>query len=227
MVKYKEIREKVYQVGGSNLSDPRDAAVFLIDVGNGSSVLIDSGAGGSFVQLCENIRYIGIELKNLKALILTHCHIDHIGSASMFVDHFGCDVIAHNLDAEAIEGKDDSKTAAEWYGVEYKPVKIDTVLTKPLETLKISNVELNCLHTPGHTPGSISVYCDIAGKRILFGQDIHGPFDASFGSDIEQWKHSMQKLIDLKADILCEGHFGIFQPAKKVKKYIEGYLRQY
>ena len=37
----------------------------------------------------------------------------------------------------------------------------------------------------------------------------------------------MQKLIELEADILCEGHFGIYSPASAVKKYIEGYLRQY
>ena len=34
----------------------------------------------------------------------------------------------------------------------------------------------------------------------------------------------MQKLLDLKADILCEGHFGVFQPADKVYNYIKGYM---
>ncbi|MPN63429.1 hypothetical protein SDC9_211188 [bioreactor metagenome] len=37
----------------------------------------------------------------------------------------------------------------------------------------------------------------------------------------------MQKLLDLKADILCEGHFGIYQPAAAVRKYIEGYMQRY
>jgi|GEM_PF-6910123 hypothetical protein len=35
-----------------------------------------------------------------------------------------------------------------------------------------------------------------------------------------------QKLIDLKSDMLCEGHFGIYQPASEVKDYIESYLSQ-
>jgi hypothetical protein len=34
----------------------------------------------------------------------------------------------------------------------------------------------------------------------------------------------LQKLIGLEADILCEGHFGIYQPAKEARRYIEGYL---
>jgi hypothetical protein len=61
------------------------------------------------------------------------------------------------------------------------------------------------------------------GKRVLFGQDVHGPYILK-GSDPLQAKLSLQKLIDLEADILCEGHFGIYQPATEVKRYIEGYL---
>jgi len=68
---------------------------------------------------------------------------------------------------------------------------------------------------------------EFAGKRVLFGQDIHGPFNQAFGSDIEAWKMSMQMLLSLDADILCEGHFGIYQPKNKVRDYIERYLEEY
>ena len=95
------------------------------------------------------------------------------------------------------------------------------------EVLRFGEAELHCLHTPGHTPGSIVVYIDRGGKRILFGQDIHGPFLEIFRSDIGKWKESMKKLIALEADILCEGHFGIYQPREKVRRYIEGYLKNY
>jgi glyoxylase-like metal-dependent hydrolase (beta-lactamase superfamily II) len=62
---------------------------------------------------------------------------------------------------------------------------------------------------------------------VLFGQDIHGPFNKAFGSDIDLWKESMHKLLALEADILCEGHFGIYQPKEKVRDYIERYLEEY
>ncbi len=54
-------------------------------------------------------------------------------------------------------------------------------------------------------PGSLSLYRDRGEKRILFGQDIHGPFLPIPGSDIETWRRSMIKLVELEADILCEG----------------------
>ena len=57
---------------------------------------------------------------------------------------------------------------------------------------------------PRTYPGSIAVYVDIGGQRVLFGQDIHGPFMKEWGSDLAQWKQSM-KLLALNADILCEG----------------------
>jgi glyoxylase-like metal-dependent hydrolase (beta-lactamase superfamily II) len=81
--------------------------------------------------------------------------------------------------------------------------------------------------TPGHTPGSISVLVESEGKKVLFGQDLHGPFNEGFLSDLQDYQVSMQKLLDLEADILCEGHFGIFQPGSQVKKYIEKYKSQY
>ena len=80
------------------------------------------------------------------------------------------------------------------------------------------------IHIPGHTPGSVAACTDIDSKRILFGQDIHGPYMPQWGADPKQAAASLKKLIALKADILCEGHFGICQPAIEVKRYIQYYL---
>jgi glyoxylase-like metal-dependent hydrolase (beta-lactamase superfamily II) len=135
--------------------------------------------------------------------------------------------VIHDLDADAVEEGDPVRTAANWYETSFPPTKMDRRLKGDHEILRFAGQELHCLHAPGHTPGSISVYLDRGGKRILFGQDIHGPFMSNFGSNIEHWKQSMNKLLALQADILCEGHFGIFQPREKVEQYIQGYLRQY
>jgi glyoxylase-like metal-dependent hydrolase (beta-lactamase superfamily II) len=112
------------------------------------------------------------------------------------------------------------------YGVDYKQVLVDTLLKGEAEKLTIGDLEFNFLHTPGHTPGSISVYIDTKDGRVLFGQDIHGPFSPAWGSDLKKWRVSMQKLIALKADVLCEGHAGIYR-GEKVRKYIESYLKRY
>jgi glyoxylase-like metal-dependent hydrolase (beta-lactamase superfamily II) len=220
------IAEGVYLIGGPNISRSDDATVFIIDF-DGELVMIDAGAGGSSRMLQKNMESQGLDPKAISQLILTHCHIDHIGSAPWFRNQFGCRIIMHDLDADAVEQGDPVMTAANWYETTFPPTPVDRRLTGHHEILRFGEQELHCLHTPGHTPGSIAVYLDRAGKRILFGQDIHGPFMSSFRSSIEDWKKSMERLIALQADILCEGHFGIFQPRSKVEQYIRGYMRQY
>ncbi|HVO65377.1 MAG TPA: MBL fold metallo-hydrolase [Syntrophales bacterium] len=226
MGKARIIIEGIYIVGGPDVSRSDDAASFIINFG-GELVMIDAGAGGSSRILQKNIEDAGLDPGKISTLILTHNHIDHIGSAPYFRTHFGCKIVMHELDADAVEEGDSMRTAASCYGTTFSPMTVDRKLKGGEEILRFGGEELHCLHTPGHTPGSISIYLDRAGKRILFGQDIHGPFLDIFMSDINHWKKSMEKLIALEADILCEGHFGIFQTKEDVKRYIERYLKNY
>ncbi len=220
------ILDGVYLIGGPNVTLSDDAAVYIVDFKE-DLVMIDAGAGRSTRHLVKNIEKCGFKPEKVSHLILTHCHIDHIGSAPDFRAQFGCKLVAHDLDADAIETGDPVLTAANWYETEFPPTLVDVRLKGEHEILRFGEEELHCLHTPGHTPGSISVYLDRGGKRVLFGQDIHGPFMPSFRSDVEMWKKSMQKLLALNADILCEGHFGIFKSKEKVKEYITSYMRGY
>jgi glyoxylase-like metal-dependent hydrolase (beta-lactamase superfamily II) len=227
MGNFREIYDNIYQIGGSNISHPADCSIYLVKIATAEFVMIDCGAGESVDGLVNNIRTIGLDPNGLKALILTHCHIDHIGAAHAFKNQFDCEIIAHQLDSEAIEGRDLTSTAADWYDIKYQPVKIDRMIMGERMTIRLGQVKFECIHTPGHTPGSISVFCDLNGTKVLFGQDIHGPFDPSFGSNIDHWKISMNKLLDMNPDILCEGHYGVFQPKVEVRRYIEGYISKY
>ena len=225
-MKTEEIVKGVYLIGGPNVTRPEDAAVYLVDFGD-ELVMIDSGAGNSSSQLDRNIEMLGLKPSKLTQIILTHCHIDHIGSATYFREKYKSEIVIHELDARALETGDSMKTAANWYGTTFPPTRLDRKLKGAHEILKFGKEDLHCLHTPGHTPGSISVYLDRAGQRILFGQDIHGPFNRAFDSDIAAWRKSMNVLLLLEADILCEGHFGIYRPKNKVRDYIERYLEEY
>ncbi|MBN1945233.1 MAG: MBL fold metallo-hydrolase, partial [Bradymonadales bacterium] len=73
-----KIARGIYMVGGSELSAPEDAGVFVIQAHN-ELILIDSGAGESLAEIEENIRTIGLDPARISTLVLTHCHVDHIG----------------------------------------------------------------------------------------------------------------------------------------------------
>lgn len=213
----KEIIENIYHVGDSGCS------VFLVDTQSDDGlVLIDCGMS---LSLIKNISKIGRNPMDIKHCIITHFHIDHIGACSD-LKKFNKNVrfYAHELDATAIEEEGhDHKTAALWYGVSYTPVKLEKRFKGDIEILKFGQYEFQCIHTPGHTPGSIVVLIEINSTKILFGQDLHGPIIPGV-SNVKDYQNSLQKIFNLKADILCEGHFGIFQPAEKVERYIRGYM---
>ncbi len=221
----KTVCDRVYAVGGQGLSSPEDCCVYLVDAGS-ELVLIDAGLGFGLDRIERNIRSAGFEPAQIWHVVATHCHIDHIGGLAGLVDKYGSRIIAHELDRAGIEGEKSELTAASMYGVDYRPVKVDMLLKGDLDRLKLGDLEFNFIHTPGHTPGSISVYIDTTDGRVLFGQDIHGPFSPSWGSDLGQWRRSMEKLLALKADVLCEGHAGIYR-GDKIRKYIEAYLKRY
>lgn len=62
------------------------------------------------------------------------------------------------------------------------------------------------------------------GLKVLFGQDVHGPLHPELRSNLGDYRNSFQFLISLEADILCEGHFGIFRGKDEVRRFISLYL---
>ena len=224
-MKASEIVRDIFIVGGPDITDGRDACIYLINLGE--LVLIDTGAGWSVDKIISNVRSFGLNCKNLSKILLTHCHIDHIGGVPEIKRRFGSKIYIHKLDAPPLENGDPVLTAAKWYQTSFPPTPVDVKFNLPEEILTIGQQKIICLHTPGHTPGSICIYLDRPGKRILFAQDLHGPILPEFGSNLDDWDRSTKKLLDLEADILCEGHFGIYKTRKEVRDYILSYREQY
>jgi glyoxylase-like metal-dependent hydrolase (beta-lactamase superfamily II) len=221
-----KVTSGVYLVGSSDLTDEKDCSVYLVDAGE--LVLIDSGSGVNTPRIERNIEFLGLDPARLSTLILTHCHIDHVGGAAYFRERFGVRIVMHTLDTRALEQGDQVRTGASWYGLHLASLPVDVKLAEPVEVLSLlDGTRLVCLHTPGHTPGSLAVYLDRGEERVLFGQDIHGPFLPQFGADLSAWRRSMELLLDLEADVLCEGHFGVYRTKERVREYIEDYMEQY
>ncbi len=206
------------------MTDASDCLVYLVK--GTPSVLVDAGAGASAPEILSLVVLAGCRPEELGILFLTHCHVDHIGGAAFFRDHCpALKIVAHDGDAAAIRTGDPVKTAANWYGVRLPELELDEIFQGTKKEIVADPAPLTFLHTPGHTPGSCVAYTDRNGLRVLFGQDIHGPFLPEFGSDLSQWKASMERLLDLEADILCEGHYGIVEGKAEVRRFIEHHLR--
>jgi glyoxylase-like metal-dependent hydrolase (beta-lactamase superfamily II) len=218
-----KIMENLWQVGGAEYSSVEDAAIYLICFGE-KAALIDAGCGGAHDTLVSNISDVLPSSVEIEFLFLTHCHYDHTGGAEAVRDQFGCRIVAHKLDAAFLENGDSTVTAATWYGARMKPLKIDHKIQNREETFQIGDGQLVAHHCPGHSPGSVVYLAELDSNLVLFGQDVHGPLDASFLSNRQDYKRSLIFLVGLNADILCEGHFGVYQGKIEVRQFIQTYL---
>ena len=217
------ITDEIFQVGGSALTAPEDAAVYLVAVGD-HAALIDAGCGRQPDRLLANVAAAGVAVDRIETLLLPHCHFDHTGGSADLRERLGCRVAAHELDAPFIEQGDDQVTAATWYGARLRPCPVDRRLTGAADTVDLGGRSIEVLHIPGHSPGSVAYVMDSAGQTVAFAQDVHGPLHPSLLSDRDDYLESLQRLIDLDADILCEGHYGIFRGRADITGFIRSFM---
>ena len=218
-----KITDEIFQVGGGEFTSPEDAAIYLINF-KGHAALVDAGCGRSWDRLSKNIRTCGVKPEEIEYLLITHCHYDHTGGAKEVKDMTGCKAVAHELDAQFLEAGDDRVTAATWYGASLKPFLIEKKLSLPREYIQLGDSQIEAIHTPGHSPGSVVYVAESQGLKVLFGQDVHGPLDASFLSNREDYLESLKLLLSIEADILCEGHYGIYKGKTEVENFIRSFI---
>ena len=116
----------------------------------GESVLVDPG--GTSNKLEESIKNT-----QLKAILLTHGHFDHIGGLNEILEFSEAPVLIHKLDAPMLT--DPLQNASYMMGTEYRTVEASKLLDHG-DTVTCGESILNVLHTPGHTRGSVSFAVD-------------------------------------------------------------------
>ena len=220
-----KITEEIFQVGGGEWTSPEDGAIYLINFG-GRIALVDAGCGRSGKGLVKNIRACGVDPEHIEYLLITHCHYDHTGGVKHIKDMAQCQTVAHELDARFLEEGDNYVTAAVWYGSKLESFVIDRKLTLPREQIDLGDRIIEAIHTPGHSPGSVVYLTESAGLKVLFGQDVHGPLDPSLLSNREDYLRSLNLLISLEADILCEGHYGVYRGKNEIENFIRSFMTQ-
>jgi glyoxylase-like metal-dependent hydrolase (beta-lactamase superfamily II) len=218
-----EITREIFEVGGGHLTSPEDAAIYLIKFGE-ESALVDAGCGGAMDRLFANIKKCGTDPQRIKYLLITHCHYDHTGGAAELKRCIGLDIVAHELDAPFLEAGDNRVTAANWYGAKLEPFRVDRKLAGSGDDILLGGRKIEVLHAPGHSPGSVVYLAESDGLKVMFAQDVHGPIEPSFLSNRKDYDKSLRMLLEIGADILCEGHYGVYRGKAEVARFIRQFI---
>ncbi|MDW8785149.1 MBL fold metallo-hydrolase [Bacillus cereus] len=184
------------------------------------AVLIDTGFPGQIEDIQVEMEKVGVSFDKLKVVILTHQDIDHIGSLPELLQRCRSNikVYAHELDKPYIEGdlpllKDGN--------VENRPKgKVSDTMIDGQELPYCGGILI--LHTPGHTPGHISLYLKqskilVAGDSMYSVNGMLGGIHAPTTINIKEAQQSLKKYLNLDIESVVCYHGGLSKGNIKIQ----------
>jgi len=204
--------------------------VFLLR-GKEGNVLVDTGPPGKADLILARLAEHGVAPRDVHLILITHGHTDHFGSAAVLRQRTGAPVAVHALDVEAIRrGTNPAETLKPTYWMVALMMRIPGVFGEghapPFEPdivfekgwrLEECRGAGEVIPTPGHTPGSVSVYLE-SGEAIVGDLVMSGFLQLSrragrplFIWDVKHWRASLRRLVDLSPHIIHATHGGPFQ----------------
>ena len=199
--------------------------------GPGGAAIVDPGPTSTLPALRGALADAGLGVSDVRALLLTHIHLDHAGAAGTLVhEHPSLRVYVHEKGAPHLV--DPSKLLASatrlygdqmdrlWGEVRAVPEQSITVLRGGERVLE-GGRDLEVAYTPGHASHHVSYFCgdsgiafvgDTAGVRVLPG-GVNVPPTPPPDVDLEAWRGSLEKIAAWSPETLFVTHFGPHQPA--------------
>jgi glyoxylase-like metal-dependent hydrolase (beta-lactamase superfamily II) len=195
---------QLYIVSNKLLTHAWDANAYLI-MGD-EPTLIDCGSSAGYAALKRNLAQLGVQPRDIRRVIATHGHWDHVGGMAQLRAESDAELWLHAHDRQAVEAGDRDRTAAFLYDQPFTPVHVDRVLGDG-EVLAVGPYRFHVYHTPGHSPGSACFLAEIDGMKLLIaGDTLWGGFHPRVCSDLDAWTRSLDRLLALDVDALTIGH---------------------
>lgn len=209
----------LYVISGPKLTHAWDASAYLI--AGSEPTLIDCGGCLGYAALKRALRRFGYQPGDIRRVIGTHGHWDHLSGMAQLRAESDAELWLEDGDRGAVESGDHDRTSAFLYGKPFPPVQVDRSLNHG-EVISAGAYRLKVIHTPGHSPGSVSLLTEHNDLRILIaGDTLWGGYHPRIGSDLDAWAASLDRLLTHKFDVLTVGHCPptlIFDAKAKVRE---------
>ena len=186
----------------------------IIDEESSEYALIDPSPSGE--AFADFLIKRGLKKENLKYILLTHGHFDHITGADEIRDISGAPLAIHEKDSDFLTNS--NKNAYKYFFREDLVMRPAEIILKDGDVLKLGSLDIKVVSTPGHTEGSV---CFFVGDNIYTGDTL---FDRSIGrTDLiggsqATLEESLRKLISLESDYnIYPGHGSVSTLYKQIK----------
>lgn len=182
----------------------------VIDTGDGL-IMIDAGMPLQLYTIFESMRTIGLDPKQIKLLLISHGHFDHVGAAKAVLEYTGAKLYCGREDLEAIAGRDPESLRN--HDEPYTGVTPDGFFSDD-EPITLGNITIHTKLTAGHTPGTTSFFFqdkDESGR--VFNLGLHGGMGLNTMQNNEEapakrkiYRENMNLLRTFPIDITCSNH---------------------
>jgi glyoxylase-like metal-dependent hydrolase (beta-lactamase superfamily II) len=180
--------------------------------------LVDTGLRGNERNIYGCLEKLGYTPKDIRQIIVTHAHLDHINCLKRLKDDSGAQVMASAEDTDLIEGKKPIPVSGGLFGLvfsvlrlyyRYTPVKVDVQLKDGDEIPVIGGLKVVMLS--GHSEGNLGLYCPPL--KLVFSSDTIRVLDGrpaapnpKFTYDMKSAINAIKRLSELSFDIMLPGH---------------------
>lgn len=141
---------------------------------------------------------------NIKYIVCTHAHFDHVGAVPDLKKETGAKIVIHRDELEIYKS---TKDQAAIRGYELDPLPEPDMFVSEGDKIEVGDLRFEILHTPGHSPGGICLYGEgilITGDTLFAGSVGRTDF---YGGDMEKLKRSFRRLLSLSDKIkVLPGH---------------------
>jgi metallo-beta-lactamase class B len=212
-------------VGPVHFVGTSELGAFLVTTPAGH-VLIDGGAPESTAAIEASIRALGFDPRDIRVLLTTQAHYDHVGSLAHFQRLSGGRVEVMEGDAALVEsgGRADYLFGDAGPRFRFDPVKVDRTLHDG-DTVALGGVTLTARRTPGHTPGSTTWVTTVKDGARSYNVVFAGSTSINPGTRLvgtpsypgiaEDFARAFKVLESLNPDVFLAAHTGFFAMEEK------------
>lgn len=199
----------LYQISGSYITGQEDAAGYALLNERNEALLIDIGSVESYPKIMRSLGEIGVGASDIKLVLPTHIHRDHVSALAMLTREEGCnaELLTHPLEKQAAETGDYNMTAAFYYHRPSPPLKVAGTI-EDRDAIEWGASKITAIHVPGHTPACKLLRVEMPeGTVDITGDALWGFFHPKIGSNVSAWQQSLQLMHSLpESDYVTFGH---------------------